>query len=279
MRTLVVHTGGIGDFLLTCPALARIANESRITLAGNPDRIQLAVLGSIANDVYSLDQIRFESLFSEPAPELRAILRRFQRILVWMRDDDDHIRTALAALTSARIDIFPGLPPRSWTRHASEYYAECLGLEDVPEFRIELDSAPGSHDIIIHPGSGGLEKNWPLEHFTALANELAQRGRRVTWCLGPAELERGVDVASKSTLRCDSLGDLARTLAGATTYIGNDSGITHLAAAVGTRTMALFGHTSPEVWAPIGRHVAIFHNAHQDPPSTIDSILALVAPE
>ena len=47
-------------------------------------------------------------------------------------------------------------------------------------------------------------------------------------------------------------------------YLGNDSGVTHLAAAVGTPTLALFGPTSPAVWAPRGEHVGVLHEPRLD---------------
>ena len=68
------------------------------------------------------------------------------------------------------------------------------------------------------------------------------------WLAGPEEVLPGAD-------RFDDLGELADGLAGARVYIGNDSGITHLAGAVGTPTVALFGPTDPEVWAPRGERV------------------------
>ncbi len=60
--------------------------------------------------------------------------------------------------------------------------------------------------------------------------------------------------------RFDDLGELANWLAGARVYIGNDSGITHLAAAVGTPTVALFGPTDPELWGPRGERVSCLRN-------------------
>lgn len=58
-------------------------------------------------------------------------------------------------------------------------------------------------------------------------------------------------------LHAESLVELARSLAGARLYIGNDSGVSHLAAAVGCPTVVLFGPTDPRVWAPRGGHVTV----------------------
>ena len=70
----------------------------------------------------------------------------------------------------------------------------------------------------------------------------------VRWCAGENE-----ELAE--AVRIDNLYDLGCWLAQARVYIGNDSGISHLAAAVGTPTIVLFGPTNPAVWAPRGSHV------------------------
>jgi heptosyltransferase III len=73
----------------------------------------------------------------------------------------------------------------------------------------------------------------------------------------PALAAAGPDEALDRATRFENLFDLARWLAGAALYIGNDSGITHLAAAVGIPVIALFGPTSPDIWAPRGPNVTV----------------------
>ena len=77
---------------------------------------------------------------------------------------------------------------------------------------------------------------------------------RVLWCAGPEE-------AIENAMRFENLYELARWLASARVYIGNDSGITHLAAAVGTPVVAIFGPTDPAVWAPRGERVSVLTGA------------------
>jgi ADP-heptose:LPS heptosyltransferase len=106
----------------------------------------------------------------------------------------------------------------------------------------------GAGDFVaIHPFSGSARKNWPLERFRELTSRLKLP---VRWCAGPEEKLAGA-------VRIDDLYELACWLAGARAYIGNDSGITHLAAAVGTPVVALFGPTNPAIWAPRGANVRI----------------------
>jgi ADP-heptose:LPS heptosyltransferase len=258
MRTLVVHTGAIGDFLLACPALAELARDAAVELAGNRARLELAVAAGIARTAHDLDAIEFHTVFSQPSAKLRKFIRPFDRIIVWMRDPDGSLRRGLETCSARRVDVFPGLPDAHWSRHASEYYAECLGLSELPPLRLAIAPAGTPLDVVIHPGSGSPTKNWPLENFREVADAFVAQGRRVTWCAGPAEEERGgLSPLHDDDLRGLSLVELARRLGTARLYLGNDSGITHLAAALGVPTLAVFGPTDPRIWGPRGRRVRI----------------------
>lgn len=255
MRLLFVHTGGIGDFILACPALAALSRNAEVTLAGHPERIALAVAAGLARDAVSLDQMGFSSLFSEPNNTLRDFAAPFDEAVVWMRDDG-LIEHGLRACAVGRVRCFPGLPQASWHAHASAYYLRCLGLPDAEPFRLALPPTEQPLGWVIHPGSGGREKNWPLPHFVALAAALMAEGESVHWCLGPAEENMAVPDGVEA-LRAGSLVELGSALASAKGYVGNDSGVTHLAAAAGCPTVAIFGPTNPQVWAPRGEHVRV----------------------
>ncbi len=111
-----------------------------------------------------------------------------------------------------------------------------------------------SPTVALHPGSGSPTKNWPLAGFEALAAELERRGERVAWVAGPAEEDLRLE--GRGTVWRDlPLANLCASLSRCRLYVGNDSGITHLAAAAGTPTLALFFASDPRVWAPKGRLV------------------------
>jgi len=255
-RVLVVHTGGIGDFLLCCPSIERLAREAAIELLGQPGRLALALGAGLAERVHDMDAAGFDSLFAVPSETIRALLSRFDAAVVWMRDDDGALKRAIHSCGLHDVRAFPGLPPEGWNRHASEYYLHCLGYETSAPFRLSVAPVDTPLDVIIHPGSGGNAKNWPLERFLRLAEALRARGRAVRWCVGPAE--EGVTLPADAKIVCEpSLTALARCLAAARDYVGNDSGVTHLAAACGTRTTAVFGPTDARIWAPRGAHVRV----------------------
>jgi ADP-heptose:LPS heptosyltransferase len=145
--------------------------------------------------------------------------------------------------------------------HAADFFLSQAGAEGSAVPRIVCtDLEPGDF-AVIHPFSGSARKNWPLERFREVAARLSIP---VRWCAGPEE-------ALDDAARFENLYELACWLARARVYIGNDSGITHLAAAVGTPVVAIFGPTDPAVWAPRGERVEIVSGKLEEVP--VDEVL------
>jgi hypothetical protein len=170
----------------------------------------------------------------------------------WYGANRAEFREAVAA-AGLPFTFFPALPPEGNGVHAADVYlkqvrtiTECAS-DGIP--RIEC-TAERENFAVIHPFSGSARKNWPLAKFRALAGRL-ERIMPVQWCAGED------DPPLAEATRFDDLYDLACWLGKARLFIGNDSGITHLAAAVGTPVLAIFGPTDPVVWAPRGSHVRV----------------------
>jgi ADP-heptose:LPS heptosyltransferase len=145
------------------------------------------------------------------------------------------------------IRFLDALPPAGESIHAADFFLKQAGCASVAIPRILCPPAPAGDFAVIHPFSGGPRKNWSLERYRELAQRLEMP---VCWCAGPEEqLDQAV--------RIDNLHELASWLSTARLYIGNDSGITHLAAAVGVPVVAIFGPTDPAVWAPRGERVRV----------------------
>lgn len=108
--------------------------------------------------------------------------------------------------------------------------------------------------LAVHPGSGSPAKNWPADRFAEASRRLAG-GRPWLLVLGPAEAQAGdwpeAVVACEWPVRL-----LAAALSRAGLFVGNDSGVAHLAAASGAPTLTIFGPTDPALWAPVGSAVA-----------------------
>jgi heptosyltransferase-3 len=252
MRRLVIRPGAIGDFIVSLPAIACLETES--FEVWTPARmVPLFPLLLVGGRVRAISSTGLDLLgVTEPPAGLIEALREFDSIVSWYGTNRPEFRQTVAAL-GLPFTFLDALPPEGLGIHATDFYME--QVRDIGEYwgdgipRIECAVERGDY-AVIHPFSGSARKNWPLEKFRALAKKL-ERVMPVRWCAGED------DPPLAAAVRIDDLYELACWLAKARVYIGNDSGITHLAAAVGTPVLALFGPTDPEVWAPRGPHVRV----------------------
>jgi ADP-heptose:LPS heptosyltransferase len=106
--------------------------------------------------------------------------------------------------------------------------------------------------ILLHPGSGSPAKIWP--HFEELARLLPDS----EILLGPCEKPLTAPNPSLTNL---SLPEVAEEVRRCRLFIGNDSGITHIAAYWGAPTIALFGPSDPAIWGPLGRRVRVLRRS------------------
>ena len=250
MRRLVIRPGGIGDVIVSLPALE--------LLAGPGDEIwvpsRMTPLIRFGPRVRAISATGLDLLgVIDPPEALIEELGRFDSIVSWYGANRPEFRDSVAALGLPFI-FLAALPPGGTGVHATDFYLDQVrdiapgDSDGIP--RLECSDADREEFAVIHPFSGSPRKNWPLENFQALAAQLG-RDMPVRWCAGDD------DPALPGAVRIPDLYDLACWLAKARLYIGNDSGITHLAAAVGTPVLAFFGPTDPDVWAPRGPHVRI----------------------
>jgi heptosyltransferase III len=144
----------------------------------------------------------------------------------------------------------PALPATNNSGHVTDFFARQVGASEGLIPRIDVEPCTPRDAIVIHPFSGSPLKNWPLSSYRELA---AQLRFPIEWTAGPEEELSGA-------IRFTSLAELGSWIRGATLYIGNDSGITHLAAAVGVPTLALFGSSSRLNWVPRGGNVRVLHS-------------------
>jgi heptosyltransferase-3 len=175
------------------------------------------------------------------------LLRGFDDIVSWYGANRPDFRAAVQEL-NLPFRFFDALPPFGDFRHATEFFLNQIGFGGPVAPHIYCPPVPAAEDfIVIHPFSGGRSKNWPLANFREVAQRLPLP---VSWCAGP---EEPLDDA----VRIDDLYELGCWLASARLYIGNDSGITHLAAAVGTPVIALVKRMEALVWRPLGPRVHV----------------------
>ena len=180
-----------------------------------------------------------------PGRQLPARLREFDRIVSWYGASRPEFVEAVQGLP---FEFHAALPTSDSNLHASDFFLSQIGAALGGRPVVKAVPAPVA-ETVIHPFSGGRKKNWPLAYF----QDVAQGARDVCWLAGPEEVLDG-------SIHLESLADVARCIAGAKRYVGNDSGITHLAAAVGVKVVAIFGPSEPRVWAPRGDNVTVLVN-------------------
>lgn len=269
-RFLILRGGALGDFLLTLPALAGLRSawpKATIELAGYPYIAEIGRAGGLVDRIVSLDQAGMARLFGRPGdlhPDLVEYIRSFDVVVSYLYDPDDLVKDNLQ-VAGAR-QVLCGSPVVG-SGHAVDWYAAPLGRLAVfpePEFKLRIpDDLQGrariwlkdrglTKPVLIHPGSGSPKKNWPLENFLEVARRLRKAGRDVVFTAGEAdaELPDPIRRAGWPVAEAFSLVDLAALLQNGSGFVGNDSGVSHLASAVGLPGVALFGPTDPDMWAP-----------------------------
>ena len=262
MTSLVYHAGALGDFITTLPAIAawrRLHEGERMLLLGKPAYAALAT--PAFDEVLDVESARFAPLFSSAAgvpAHLAESLSRVTSALVFAHSSSPLVErlSSCGAPSILRQDPFPSTPIPIVDYHLS-LFPEVAFTSEQRLPRVDT-SGPvqrrAETTIAMHPGSGSALKNWPLSRFTEVAGRLRSEGEEVAWIVGPAE--DGTALPSDArTWRDLNLHALAGSLARCRLYIGNDSGVTHLAAACGCPTLVLFGASDPGVWLPRGRMV------------------------
>lgn len=251
MRRLLIRPGAIGDLVVSLPAMEHLRadyTEAWVARANVP-------LVRFANRVRAISDTGLDLLEIEGQDASRTIeaLRGFDSIVSWYGSQRPEFVERVRAL-QLPFTFLPALPDGSV--HAVDYYLAQVqgGVGRRPEIRCEIRAR--TNCAIIHPFSGSAVKNWPLERFRVLAARLKTR-LPVLWTAGPSE-------ALEEAIRFDDLYELACWLGSARLFIGNDSGISHLAAAAGTPVVAIFGPTDPAIWSPRGERVEIVHHEPLD---------------
>jgi len=280
MTILAVHPGALGDVVLFGQLLDALRREhgGRIRLIAQRSCGELLAGLSVVDEALDFDALPMDEVFSvRPLAECRLPkqLGDCDLLVSCLADGDGTAQGRMTELTGATESLFlPVRPEAGQADHLVDLWAGAAGLTDVsiPEWPVPPAwCAQARHAletagvdvvrpyVVIHPGSGGRDKCWPLDRFRELARGLRHR---CVFIVGPVEREwwggRALEaVRDELVLLVEPhLGVLAGILARAAAFVGNDSGPTHLSAAVGTPTVALFGPTDPRQFAPRGRRVA-----------------------
>ncbi len=257
--TLAVHPGALGDVLLAVPALRALRGTSGVPVVlGAQPRIGalLATLGVVDRAV-AFDALGLDALFVDDAGR-RPRLPDLGRLVCWFGARDPDFTRRLTALAPGAV-VAPSIPERGpvWEHllatiesPSGEWRAPVAVSEALRAEGVQALGAAGCEGprpwLVVHPGAGGAAKCWPAAAFARTITTVAARARvNVVVHVGPADAEAAAALrrhlgAGVAWLVNPSLPALAGVLAQATIYLGNDSGVSHLAAAVGVPSLVLF---------------------------------------
>jgi len=284
MRILIIRGGALGDFIVTLPMMRLLRErwpDGHIEVLGQPRLAEIAVKRYYLDAVRSVDRGPLSAFFTPRAvldPAWMDYIGGFDLVLSYFYDPDGLFGTNLKRCDPGRILTCAPRVPDEFGQPAARYFAhilEPLGLELANHAASELFPSPEDDDaahafltglnsetrlVAIHPGSGGENKNWPIELWAELGYRLLRVVPKVTLLLieGEADAERAQFLMEAwkdlplLRARWLPLPILTALLKKAVLYLGHDSGITHLAAASrqDLPIVALFGPTDPVVWAP-----------------------------
>jgi ADP-heptose:LPS heptosyltransferase len=286
-RILCIHQGALGDLILALPAIKalRVALQpAGLEIMGHPWIMPLCQGHPYADAITDVNRAEMALLFQEGVslrPALRSYLGAFDAAFCFGLSATlaDNLQRAgirktfllppfpserqhatlhhLQSLARLGIDVLPTLPKIS------------LQEEDIVEGKKFFREKGWEPDgiIALHPGAGNRKKAWPPARFAAVGRALASGSQRLLIVQGPADEEcveevltglEGVDYLVASDL---PVRKVAALLGCTSLFIGNDSGCSHLAAALGVHTVALFGPTDPQIWAPQGERASWLQGA------------------
>ncbi|MBI3416829.1 MAG: glycosyltransferase family 9 protein [Verrucomicrobia bacterium] len=278
-KILVIRGGAIGDFVLTLPvltALRRRFPQTQLEVLGYPHIASLTFAGGLVDAVHSIEARSLAGFFARHGQldaSLADYFANFAIILSYLYDPDGIFQENVARCSTAQFIAGPHRPDEKLSRHATETFLKPLERlaifdnEATPRLELaDMDSALPANGrwLALHPGSGSEQKNWPEKNWSLLvAHLLAATDLNLLLVGGEAEgarLERLAGMAAFRRIqlaRSLPLTELARRFHRCAGFIGHDSGITHLAAAVGLPCLALWGASNATVWRPLGEHVTI----------------------
>lgn len=278
-KILVIRGGAIGDFILTLPVLQAIQTNlpaNDVEVLGYPRIAQLAVAGGLAARVASIESRAMAGFFAKGG-QLDELLRDyfsdFDLIISFLYDPEGIFQDNVQKCCTGQFMAGPHRPDESQEIHATDCFLKPLERlaifepDRFPRLTIERTDNGRAHSLkvamatgdwlAVHPGSGSERKNWPAGAWRKLLPDLvAGTSLNLLIVGGETEGDRLVEFAADlppdrfAIARSLPLTDLAQLLATARGFVGHDSGISHLAAAVDLPCLLLWGESKAHIWRP-----------------------------
>ncbi len=282
-KILVIRGGAIGDFILTLPVLSALRRQfprTHLEVLGYPHIAQLALAGGLVERVQSIEARALAGFFArngELAPDLVDYFTGFDLIVSYLYDPDRIFEANVGRCTRAQYIGGPHRPDDRQRLHATEVFLKPLerlaifDADSTPRLAAEKifeTSTTTGRWLAVHPGSGSEKKNWPEANWAELLRHL-MKSTRLNLLLVGGEAERGrlerlatdLPATRMKLMQSAPLPELAQWLASCSAFVGHDSGISHLAAAVGLPLVVLWGESAEAVWCPRGQRLTVLRES------------------
>lgn len=268
-KILVIRGGAIGDFVLTLPVLQALRRQfpgTHLEVLGYPHIASLALHGGLADAVRPIEARALAGFFADMGDLDDATgqyFAGFHLIVSYLYDPDGFFAENVKACSKAQFIAGPHRPDEAKGVHATEVFLRPLErlaifeADPVPSLRIVGEAPSPAPTLAVHPGSGSEKKNWSPPHWSKfLAHAMSATDWNVLLVGGEAEgsrvqaLAEALPSSRVTVMQSQPLAEVAKRLRHCLGFVGHDSGITHLAAAVGLTGLALWADTSEAVWHP-----------------------------
>jgi heptosyltransferase-3 len=298
-RILVLRGGALGDFIVTLPALLSLRRQwptAEIVLVGNATVAEIAVRRGTVDQVLTQHGAQWRALFESTRlpPNLATWLAAFDLVVNFWPDPDGTLTRHFPLGPQQQFLSASAMP--TCAPAAAHYSAalEPLGIRCAAQLcriqpneidffptqatAVEEPNRPANGPVAIHPGSGSVKKNWPIDRWLEV---IARIGRPVQLILGEVEYERWMPLVSRGfassveVLARPNLEELIEAFTACPLFLGHDSGVSHLAAACGAPSVLLFGPTDPAMWAPPAPHIQVLRHGDALEAIAVDDVLAV----
>jgi heptosyltransferase-3 len=268
---LVIRGGALGDFILTLPVLAALRRHfpaHAIEILGSERFAALAVAGGLADRASALDSPLLAGFFARNGfwPERAGVyFAGFGLILSYIFDPEMIFQSNVSNCGQARFIAGPHRPDESPSCHATQALLRPLqalgirGADPCPRLNLPGLAEPAAvRRLALHPGSGSQRKNWSEPKWASFLNRLAAETEWNFLLIG-GEAEGGRCRRLAATLPAGRaslaenlpLVELACRMQSCAAFVGHDSGITHLAAALDLPGLVLWGPSVEAIWRPV----------------------------
>lgn len=282
----------MGEFILTCPVFSALRAQFPgvpIEVLGYPRIAELARTAGLIDEVRSIETRAAAGFFARNAPldeELSNYFARFSVIFSYLYDPDCFFQMNVCKVSTAQFIAGRARPDEGGTLHATDTFLkplERLAIFDADAVpRLPLPQRPAAAPMIaVHPNPETGARAWPESKWRNLAVAITAKTSCEVLLIGDEAqgrvLQRIAAEAPPNRARVvssSSFAELAGHLAGCQALVGHDSGISHLAAALGVPCVTVWGNSNAALWQPRGEHVTVLKNRAGAVGVTVDETLS-----